>query len=50
MKTPLSLTLQIYQGQTFDDRLQLANEDGTPVDLTGFSAHMRQSSSSSEQV
>lgn len=41
MKQPLTLALYIYQGQTFDDRLALTNADGTPVDLTGYSARMQ---------
>lgn len=41
MKQPLNLTLFIYQGQTFDDVLALTNADGTPVDLTGYSARMQ---------
>lgn len=41
MKEPLSLSLYIYQGQTFDDRLALSNADGTPVNLTGYSARMQ---------
>lgn len=41
MKQPLNLTLFIWQGQTFNDQLKLANEDGTPVDLTGYAAQMQ---------
>lgn len=41
MKQPLTLPLYIYQGQTFDDRLMLTDEDGLPVDLTGYSARMQ---------
>lgn len=40
MKQPLNLTLSIWQNQTFDDSLALTNEDGTIVDLTGYSAEM----------
>jgi len=41
VKQPLTLALYIYQGQTFDDRLALTNADGTPVDLTGYTARMQ---------
>lgn len=40
MGAPLQLTLNVYQGQTFDDTLTITNEDGTPVDLTGFAPSM----------
>lgn len=36
MGSPLQLTLNVYQGQTFNDTLTVQNDDGTPVDLTGF--------------
>lgn len=39
-KTPLNLTLKIWQGQTFDFGFKLENDDGTPVDLTGYTAQM----------
>lgn len=39
-KSPLNLTLKIWQGQTFDFGFKLENDDGTPVDLTGYTASM----------
>ena len=33
--------LIIYQGATFQQQFALANPDQTPVDLTGFRAHMQ---------
>jgi hypothetical protein len=38
---PLNMTLQIFQGQTFDFGFQLTNADGTPRDLTGYAVRMQ---------
>ena len=38
---PLRLNFQIYQGQTFNEFIELDNPDGTSVDLTGYKARMQ---------
>lgn len=38
---PLRLNFQIYQGQTFNEFIELDNPDGTNVDLTGYKARMQ---------
>lgn len=37
---PLQFTLNVWQGQTFDDILTFQNSDTTPVNLTGYAAYM----------
>lgn len=41
MSKPANILLTLYQGQDFVDTLAFLQSDGTPVDLTGFSAHMQ---------
>lgn len=38
---PLKLSLHVYQGQTFNSFIDVLDEDGTPSDLTGYSARMQ---------
>lgn len=41
MGQPANYTLQAYQGQTWDDSIVVNQADGTPTDLTGYSARMQ---------
>jgi hypothetical protein len=38
---PANYTLQAYQGQTWDDSIVVNQSDGTPTNLTGYSARMQ---------
>ncbi len=38
---PAKHTLYVYRGATFSEAIIWKDENGTPVDLTGFTARMR---------
>lgn len=40
MSSPARYTFRAYQGQTWEEAITINNPDGTPVDLTGYTARM----------
>lgn len=38
---PANITLQVYQGQTFDDEIVFIGPDNLPINLTGKEARMQ---------